>query len=156
MDIIEQRVLENNMTLTVYDQSKKMVGDRWLIKIVCEVEIPVGEDFFSRIPETDLDLQAAIRESMAGSVRFSVVKEKTFVAETERLSLVDLMTRQIQENMVTYLNRPEFPERLFARRYGEIRTACDTARHYRNLLDAGHDGDDTDTGPSDFSACFKD
>jgi hypothetical protein len=156
MDIIEQRVLENEMILTVYDQSKKMVGDRWLIRIVCEVTIPVDEDFFSRIPEADLDLQEEIRASMAGSVKFSVVKEKTFVAETERFSLVDLMTRQIRENMITYLNRPEFPKRLFIRRYGEFRTACDTARHYRYLQEANHAGDDPDAGPTDFSACFKD
>lgn len=155
MNIIEQRSLENSMTLTVYDQSKKMVGDRWLIKIVCEAELPVDEGFFSRLPEADLDLQAEVRESMAGSVRFSVVKEKTFVAETERVALVDLMVAEIMTNMVTYLNRPEFPERLFARRYEEVRKACDTARHYRSLRDADPDGDE-DEGPMDFSACFKD
>ncbi|HIJ91243.1 MAG: hypothetical protein OEV89_11145 [Desulfobulbaceae bacterium] len=154
MDIIEQRTLGNNMTLTVYDQSKKMAGDRWLIKIICEAELPVDEEFFSLLSEDDLALQAEIREAMAGSVKFSATKERTFVAETERASMVECMVADILSNMVTYLNRPEFPAKLFARKYEELRMACSTARHYRGLPNEEHemDGDD---GPADFSACFK-
>ena len=155
MDIIEQRSLENNMTLTVYDQSKKMAGDRWLIKIICEAELPVDEGFFSRVDEADFALQAEVREMMAGSVTFSAVKERTFIAETERAALVELMVADILTNMITYMNKPEFPEKLFARKYEEIRTACSTARHYRGLPNEDRDGDD-DVGPADFSACFKD
>ena len=155
MEIIAQRSLENNMTLTVYDQSKKMVGDRWLIKITCEAELPVDDEFFSRLPEADIALQAEVREAMAGSVKFLATKERTFVAETERASLVELMVTEILTNMVTYLNRPEFPEKLFVRKYEEMRKACDTARHYRSLSDEVRDGD-ADDEPTDFSACFKD
>lgn len=153
MDIIEQRRLENNMTLTVYDQSKKMVGDRWLIKIICETEIPVDEGFFSRVSEADHELQAEIREAMAGSITFSVTKERTFVAETDRATLVERMVSEIMTNMVGYLNRPQFPERLFARKYAELREDCATARHYRSLQNEEPDGD-ADEGPADFSACF--
>ena len=155
MDIIEQCRLENNMTLTVSDQSKKMAGDRWLVRIVCEARIPVGEEFFSRMVEEDYALQTEVREAMAGALSFSVVKERTFVADAERAALVELMVAEIMANMLTYLNRPEFPERLFARKYEKVREACSTARHYRSLKDEDRDGDD-DEGPADFSACFKD
>ena len=154
MDIIEQRRLENNMTLTVHDQSKKMAGDRWLIKIVCEAELPVDDGFFLRVPEEDLALQAEVREAMAGSVTFSVIKERTFIADTERAALVERMVTEIMGNMVAYLNRPEFPDKLFARKYAELREACATARHYRLLQEENFEGD-TDEGPADFSACFK-
>jgi len=154
MDIIEQRRLENNMTLTVHDQSKTMAGDRWLIKIVCEAKIPVDEGFFARVPEDDPDLQAEIREALGGSLTFSVIKERTFVADTERAALVERMVAEIMGNMVTYLNKPEFPDRLFARKYAELREGCVTARHYRGLRDEDPDGDG-DEGPADFSACFK-
>lgn len=155
MEIIEQRSLENTMTLTVYDQSKKMAGDRWLIKIICEAELPVDEGFFSRVPEEDIALQAEVREAMAGSVRFSVTKERTFVAESERIALVERMVTEIMDNMAGYLNRSEFPEKLFVSKYRELRESCATARHYRNLPDADRAGND-DEGPADFSACFKD
>lgn len=155
MTIIEQRSLENKMTLTVDDQSKKMVGDRWLVKIICEAELLLAEDFFSRLPETDLDLQAEVREKMAGSVKFLVTKERTFIAESERAALVERMVTEILTNMVIYLNKPGFPEKLFARKYEELRKACDTARHYRRLQEEDCDIDDAEEGPPDFSACFK-
>jgi hypothetical protein len=154
MKRIEQRRLENNMTLTVYDQSKKMVGDRWQVKVVCEVALPVAEEFFSRLSEEDLALQAEIRERMAGLILFSAAKERTFVAESDRDALVQLMVTEIMTSMLVYLNRPEFPEKLFARRYEELRTACVTARHYRSLAAEERDGD-ADEGPADFSSCFK-
>ena len=154
MDVIEQRKLENNMTLTVHNQSKKMAGDRWLIKIVCEAEIPVEEGFFSRVAEEDLDLQAEVREGMAGAIRFSVIKERTFIAESEREAMVARMVTEIMDNMVVYLNRVDFPERLFARKYAELRESCATARHYRRLPERESEGD-ADEGPADFSACFK-
>lgn len=154
MDILEQRRLENNMTLTVYDQSKIMAGDRWLIKVICEAEIPVGEEFFARVSEADGELQAEVCEAMAGSVKFSVAKEKTFVAEAERVALIELMVTEIMTNMVGYLNRPEFPEKLFFKRYDEFREKCATARHYRGLENEDRDGDG-DEGPADFSSCFK-
>ncbi|OGQ87798.1 MAG: hypothetical protein A2512_09105 [Deltaproteobacteria bacterium RIFOXYD12_FULL_56_24] len=155
MKIIEQRNLENNMTLTVYDQSKKMVGDRWLIKIICEADLPVADEFFSRLPEADLALQEEVREKMAGSVKFSATKERTFVAENERAALVEGMVADILTNMVTYLNKPGFPEKLFARKYEEMRKACETARHYRRLQDEDRGGDEGEEEPADFSACFK-
>lgn len=155
MEILEQRKLDNTMTVTVYDQSKKMAGDRWLIKIICEAELPVDEEFFARVDEADLALQAEVREAMGGSLTFAVTKERTFVAESEREALVERMVAEIMTNMLDYLNRPDFPERLFARKYVEIREACATARHYRSLAEAEKDGDD-DEGPADFSACFKD
>ncbi|OGR01391.1 MAG: hypothetical protein A2505_02155 [Deltaproteobacteria bacterium RIFOXYD12_FULL_55_16] len=155
MAIIEQRSLENKMTLTVDDQSKKMVGDRWLVKIICEAELPVEEEFFSRVSEADLDLQAEIREKMAGSVKFLAIKERTFIAESERAALVEGMVTEILTNMVAYLNRPGFPEKLFARKYEEMRKACDMARHYRRLKVEDGEIDDADDGPLDFSACFK-
>jgi len=154
MDILEQRTLENNMVLTVYDRSKIMAGDRWLIKVICEAEIPVGEEFFACLPEDDDDMQAEVREAMAGSVKFSVTKEKIFVAETERAALLELMVTEIMTNMAGYLSRPEFPEKLFARRYDELRKKCVTARHYRDLEDEDRAGD-ADDGPADFSSCFK-
>ncbi|MFA7383842.1 MAG: hypothetical protein WC001_10370 [Desulfurivibrionaceae bacterium] len=155
MEIIAQRSLENKMTLTVYDQSKKMVGDRWLIKIICEAELPVDEGFFARLPEADLALQTEVREKMAGSVKFCATKERTFVAETERAALVAGMVADILTNMVTYLNKPGFPEKLFARKYEELRKACEMARHYRRLQEEERKGDDPEEGPADFSACFK-
>ena len=106
-------------------------------------------------PRTDLALQAEVREAMAGSVKFSATKERTFIAETERAALVELMVADILTNMVTYLNRPEFPEKLFARKY-----AGDPVKPAPRPGITGvcrmkiRDGDD-DEGPADFSACFK-
>ena len=35
--------LENRMQLNLYDGSKKLAGDRWLVSLIIRMEIPVNE-----------------------------------------------------------------------------------------------------------------
>ncbi|MCK5340802.1 MAG: hypothetical protein KAJ60_06985, partial [Desulfobulbaceae bacterium] len=49
-ELLEEKQLTNGMLLTVFDQSKKIAGDRWNISLVCETTIPKAmlTDFIDR------------------------------------------------------------------------------------------------------------
>jgi len=152
MEIIDEQQLANGMTVKVYDQSKKIAGDRWLVKIFCEATIPVAEDFFSRLAEADTALLSAVREKMAGFMSFGVAKEKNFIDAAEKDSALRAMVEQVSANMLAYLANQKFPEKLFVRRYEELKAACQIERYYSSISAA----EDDDDGPADFSSCFKD
>lgn len=155
MEILEQRSLDNGMSLTLSDLSRKVAGDRWLVRVVWEAVIPVAEDLFSRLPETDPLLHSAVREGLGQSITFSVARERNFVADGDRAAMVDSLRQQGLANMLSYLSSPLFPEKLFLRRYEEETQACLLARHLaaqqqERDSQAGDDGE-----PADFSACFR-
>ncbi|MGV1098757.1 hypothetical protein ACUUL3_05030 [Thiovibrio sp. JS02] len=152
MEILEERRLANGLTVTVYDRSKKIAGDRWLVKILCEAKFPVDDDFFARPAEPDRQLLAEVRARMAGVVTFAVVKERNFIDDAEREPTLNAMVEQVAANMVEYFANPKFPEKLFFRKYEELRQACLIERHYRRGAVVPED----DEGPADFSACFRD
>ena len=152
MEILEERQLANGLTVTVYDQSKKIAGDRWLVKICCEARIPVSEDFFSRHPESDPKVLAEVQAKMDGHVTFTVSKERNFVDDAEKEGILSAMVEQVSAHMVDYLANPKFPEKLFFSKYQELKQTCLVDRQYR--MNAVVDEDDE--GPADFSACFKD
>ncbi|MBL7208342.1 MAG: hypothetical protein ISS67_07485, partial [Desulfobacterales bacterium] len=41
--LIKTIELKNNLTLNLYDESIKMIGERWLVTLVARITIPVDE-----------------------------------------------------------------------------------------------------------------
>lgn len=152
MEVIEQRKLKNGMELTVFDHSKRVAGDRWYLKISCEAEVLVPEDFFAMVSEADPELLAAVRSKMDSKLTFVVTKERNFIDEAEKDALLAQMLEQASVNMIAYLENPNFPMQLFKKKYVELREACVVERNYDRLSQKPADDDE----PADFSACFKD
>lgn len=151
--LLAQQTLDNGMTLTVEDLSKKIVGDRWLVRVSCQATIPVPVDFVSAHDlEDDPTLRQEVLASLGSEVSFAMTKERNFVDGDEQPDVLRAMVEDIFANMVAYLSNQRFPEKLLRKRYGEAKQACLVARQYARIE---HDGEEDD-GPADFSACFRD
>lgn len=152
MKPIEQKKLTNGCTLTIWDQSRNIAVDRWLVKIRCETEVPVREEFFSGIEEGDPELLRKVRGRLGGSLIFSTEKERNFIDEAEKDRILNLLVDQACDAMLVYLANPKFPEKMFKKRFLELKNRCLNDSHSRSLNPAVED----DEGPADFSACFQD
>lgn len=150
MHIIEKKKLSNGMALIVRDKSRKVAGDRWNVKVNCEAAIPVAQERFHGVQE-DADLLERIRARMGDTLVFSVTKERHFVAEDEKEAVLARLVRQLFDNAASYIDRPDFPEKLFAARYEDARKYCLLVSRMPPV-----DSGDEDEGPADFSACFRD
>ncbi len=150
MEKLEERRLANGLAVAVWDLSKKIAGDRWLVKIHCQTLIPVAEEFFLRLQEADSGLLEEVRARMGEQVAFDVIKERNFVDEAEKDAILKAMVEQVSGNMVRYLANPKFPEKFFSSKYEELRKACLVERHYR-----AQGEEDEEEGPADFSSCFR-
>jgi hypothetical protein len=152
MEILEERKFDNGMSFAVQNHTQKMAGDRWLVKVVCKGEIPVRDDFFADVSESDSDLVVAVRRKMGDMLDLEIPKERIFIDEAEKDEVLQILVDQVNQNMVSYLENPEFPQKLFAKRYDEIRQVCVVELGYEKIKPE-EDDDDTMT---DFSSCFKD
>ncbi len=150
MNIIKKKKLSNGMALTVRDMSRKVAGDRWNVKVDCEAAIPVAPDRFNGRQE-DAELLEKIRARMGDTLVFSVTKERHFVAEDEKDAVLAGLVQQLLDNAATYIDRPDFPEKLFVARYEDARKHCQLVSRMQPV-----DSGDEDDGPADFSACFRD
>lgn len=152
MKQIEQRKLANGSVLTVYDLSRNIAAaDRWLVKIRCEISIPVREDFFAAQEEQDIELQSEVRAQMGDALVFASEQERNFIDASEKDQVLQMHVEQMLAAMLLYLENPKFSEKFFNKRYAELKESCLTARHYRQRKVS----DDDDEGPADFSACFR-
>lgn len=151
MALIEEQKLAGGMVVTIHDESRRLAADRWLVKIRCEVTLPLPAECLCDLAEEDIGLKAAVLSKLGDSLSFLVVRERNFIDAQEKAAVVAGMVASVRENMVGYLANPHFPARLFARRYRELRESCLVERHYHGLA-AAHD---EDGGPADFSAIFR-
>ena len=153
-EILSRRTLANGMELIVADHSRRVAGDRWLVRLVWQAVIPVAEEFMARLPPEEPEVLAAVRARLGDSITFTLARERNFVADADRAALVAALLHDGLANMLSYLNSPSFPEKLFSRRYGEEKKAWLMERCRGGAAEGG--GDDEDQAPADFSACFRD
>lgn len=146
------RHLKNNVSLSIYDRSQKLAGDRWLISLQCEVEVPVRDEFWLQVGPVEAELGARIRAKTGNTLRYLVDQQRTFVAEADRPAVVAGLLQGIEANALRYFETPSFPAGLFVKRFAEFKEAC-LAEDRDRAADQTADDDD---GPADFSHCFTD
>lgn len=150
--IIDKKIA-GNIRVRFYDRSRPIAGDRWLVKLDCEAVIPAAGEFWGQVDEEDKEILACTQKKIGANLTFSVSRERNFIAEQERQSVLDELMRRVEENIMHYLDNPEFPRKLFAKQYKSAKEKCLLEKYYRNkTIDQSPEDDD---GEVDFSELFK-
>ncbi|MBU4264123.1 MAG: hypothetical protein KKC76_19905 [Proteobacteria bacterium] len=148
--IPESIMLANSIKVTFYDLSKKIAADRWLIKVKCEVALPVQDEQFDAI--ADAELASAMKQDCANTVIHNLFRERNFIDEKDKDGVLQELFNQLDENVRTYMGRELFPRKLFEKKVEEFRLKYQMQKE----MERSATTDDEDDGPADFSACFRD
>lgn len=105
--MVEKIQLSNGLVLEIWDYSRKIAGDRWLVGFLAQIAVvPSREDF-----SNDVYYEHFLAKS-DGKLYYRYRKERTFVPEGE----VGEIYRRIRENFLNavlpYLSRPDFKRQL--------------------------------------------
>lgn len=150
-EILLQTTFANGIRVTLSDCSRRVAADRWLIKIRCSAVAPFSSSSLAGLD--DPRLAAALDEKFGGGIEYRLQRERNFVDEQEREAVRDEMVRQLEENAFGYMADAGFPVRLAVKKIEEFRRKYEVARHYEALA---ADEEEEESGPADFSACFRD
>ncbi|MEA2083927.1 MAG: hypothetical protein U9O82_06745 [Thermodesulfobacteriota bacterium] len=151
-ELLLTRKLSNGVEFSFYNESKKIVGDRWNIRVRCEAVAPLSDDYFSELIEKDPQVLEKAREKFGESISMSVVKEQVFVNDDEVGKALTGIIDRVSANIVSYLSDDGFVWKLFQSRFNEIREEIVIEMGYDKI----HVQEDEDDEPADFSSCFKD
>lgn len=109
------------MELVLYDRSRIMAGDRWLVELQCEAHIPIDNSFWELMAGEEPTLASGIRKVLGENLLFATNRKKNFVSAEEREAVLQEMVDQIFSSMLEYLRRPQFPLKLFKKQFHEAR-----------------------------------
>lgn len=142
--------LANGIHVSFYNLSRKIAADRWLIKVKCDALLPLRDDFADSVEDTEFRI--FVKDRCKNGLVFTVVKERTFIDESEKDDLLSEMLAQLEKNSLQYVGSELFPEKFLERKMedfkNEFRVRQEMAKVKKN--------EEEDEEPVDFSACFKD
>lgn len=114
--LLSRHFLRNGLTLEVWDRSRAVAGDRWLVALEGRITIPIND---STLP-VDLRSQAAVIGAALGpEIVFSQRDERNFIAAAEVAEMLQDMENRLRELAAKYLGHPDFPGRFIRRKYAE-------------------------------------
>ena len=108
-NFVKAMELGNNLKLKIYDNSKKMAGDRWLISLIARINIRVdaNSELFSG-PEYSRE---EIDRLLGSEVLFEQKRERFFIDEKNKESVFNELCESFINNTISYLSHPDFSKK---------------------------------------------
>lgn len=108
--------LDNGLMLEIHDHSREVAGDRWLIKLIARIDIPVDR-LAADAAEIEPDDINAIKASCGNYIRYEQKLERNFIdAKRKNAVLQELMTSYLN-GVQGYLAHADFAQRCALREY---------------------------------------
>lgn len=112
--------LENGLKLKLYDQSRRLAGDRWLVSLDACIDIPVDAVCMGAANELGLH-PGQIKTALGESIRFKQTLQRNFIEETEKQKVLQDLVGSFLSSAVKYLSHVEFPRRYLLKAYRKYR-----------------------------------
>lgn len=143
-------LFENGIQISVIDHSRKIAGDRWLIKIKCLVQYSMPASSSSPL-EGCLEFSEKGKGETEDKEIYSKIfwRERNFVEAKDRQRVLEDLQKQLKETIFPYLRREAVVEKLCS-----SRTLPHEKASSRGDLDNPFAHLDQDDAPADFSSLF--
>ena len=110
--------LENGLELKLYDASRKLAGDRWLVSLIARIEIPTNKLLLKEDGSPLLNIDE-VRKALGEKLLFEQKREKIFIDEKEK----DEVLKEIQDFFLScslsYFSHSDFPKKYVLKKFNE-------------------------------------
>ena len=116
--LIKTLELKNGLRLKIYDASRTMAGDRWLISLIARMEIPVTK-VLEKNDSHPKENANEIKDVLGERVIFEQKRDRIFVDIKEKDSVFKEMHDLFLGSSKDYLSRETFPKQFILKTYKE-------------------------------------
>jgi len=118
--LINKIKLENGLTLELYDRSRRVTEDRWLVSFLACMEVGVQREYFEGQDLSNLSFDA-IRKTVGDKVTYRYEKTRNFIDESEKDEVLKGLKERFLSATLGYLSSPEFARKLILIKYQDAR-----------------------------------
>ncbi len=105
--------LDNGLEVKIYDASRKIAADRWYLKCIARIDVPVdlleGQD-------ENITVEAA-RRVLGDKAVFEQKQERNFISVDERDAIFQVMCDVFTQNLKPYFSHPGFAVKFLLKKY---------------------------------------
>ncbi len=110
--------LENDHCLDIFDDSRKIGEDAYVVIMTAKINIPVRKALFTQEPLTD-EVFEDILKTLGSPVVYEYRIERNMIMANEKDEILENLVTTFQENMGQYIANDKFPEKLVLKEYRE-------------------------------------
>ena len=115
-NLIKKVNLDNGLELEFYDASKKIAGDRWQVKLMVRVEIPVSNYLQGLDEDMDTD---DIQKTLGKKIVYEKSMERNFIDDIEKERILIGFCDSLSESALSYLSAQNFPKQFIVKKFKE-------------------------------------
>jgi hypothetical protein len=116
--IVKTLDLKNGLRLKIYDASRNLVGDRWLVCLIARMEVPVTKVLEKDDPKPEANPNE-IKDLLGDLVIFEQKRERIFVDTKEKESVFKEVCDMFLNSTLEYLAKETFPKHYILKKYKE-------------------------------------
>ena len=108
--------LSNGLKLDLYDISRKLAGDRWYVGMIARIDIPLTDSLLTNQQLSNYSVEE-IRNAMGESVRFQQKRDRHYIDEREKDTLLHGLMDSFIKSTLNYISHPDFPDKYVLREF---------------------------------------
>ena len=116
---VKKEVLDNKIELTIYDASRKITGDRWMVILIARARVIVAAASFTDAAPAPAEIET-IRKALGGEVVFEQKRERIFVDANDKEAVFGEIYDTFMAAVRPYVSHPDFPGKFIAKQYREF------------------------------------
>jgi hypothetical protein len=116
--LVEEVKLANGLSLFIYDQSRPLAGDRWLVKLLLFIPVRIKPQHFSHLPDADKAYGAFV-ESVGETIAMQQERLRNFIDREEVSQTLRQIKEEVLATTLAYVSNSDFEARFVAKRYRE-------------------------------------
>jgi hypothetical protein len=107
-ELIKKIGLTNGLTLELYDASRRVAGDRWLVSLVAKIAIPNNSPFLDKADASCNDMEA-FQKAFGEKILFEKKRARNFIEERKKEETLEGLMTSFLSASLFYLSNDEFP-----------------------------------------------
>jgi hypothetical protein len=108
--------LKNGLTLSIYDESIKIAGDRWQVNLIVRIQIVTNQIQFSRLV---FEKRPEVIQTIGEQISYEKKLIRNFVANNEKEEIISGLCASFLNNTKSYLSHQQFAERFALKCYAD-------------------------------------
>ncbi|WP_320044446.1 hypothetical protein [uncultured Desulfobacter sp.] len=108
--------LDHGHCLEVFDYSRKIGADAWVVIMTAIMKIPVERSLFTSQPLSDNEFDD-ILNTLGSPIEYRYRLERNMIMDHEKDSVLENLVNTFLENTGKYVANPKFPEKLALKAY---------------------------------------
>ena len=110
LKLIDRIGLPNNLILELYDYSRPVAGDRWLVGLLARIPIKVSKEDFASVAQDQRLYDEFIRDQ-GQTICFEMKKERNFIGQREKDQAFEQLLDELRQHALSYMGHRSFARR---------------------------------------------